>query len=210
MIVCAALIFALFLYFGAQISAKFTQNLNKFTPNLRAKFLSQKVFKWAFAAIFTMLFFVPIFEGYSSNALIFAFFDKPCLFFTLFLGIFIIKILLKDLLNKDLKLNLTLKSSFWLAFSTSFLFLSYLNILNFDLYHASIFAQSLFCFVFVFVLFILSRILGVLALIALALNLTIPLNSSIDTLVCVYLWAFAMISFLILLKGKLCKNRLKA
>lgn len=213
MMLCMLLLFALFLYFGREISALKSKILASNKANLKRenlayklKFLNTKPFKWLFAAILTLFCQIPIFQNYSANALIYAFFDKPCLFLTLFLGVFIVKILLKDLFDKDLKLNLNLKSTFTLLFFNSFLFLSYLNILNFDIYHASIFIKSLFCFVFLLILFANSQILALLALFSLALNFT---QNPLDSLFCAYLWAFSLASFLILLKGKLCKNPLK-
>ncbi|RDU54345.1 hypothetical protein CQA49_04930 [Helicobacter sp. MIT 00-7814] len=175
-------------------------------------FLSQVLFRHKFArfvfvALFFALSFVPLVEGFNTNALIYSFFGAPSVFCTLLLMIFVLKSfgLTFSFLNHSLKPQ----TLFVFALFGVLLYLSALNLLPFDLAHLSILVQGVVVLIFIFCIacvdrFALKLLCLSLGLYALALclesfNLMPPpfdgniyLFSLYEVIICPYLWLYAL------------------
>lgn len=183
--------------------------------------------KYALTLFFTALCLVPVYKGFCLATLMYSFFDAPSVLCVLLAGFFVCKVFLKDFANFEL--NLSIKADFFaLLFVYGLvIFLGNLDLMPYDFYVPNAFAQAYLrdlllyelskcalVFALLLALYIVNKpcaLLGLLALIPFVLNAE---QSFLTALICVYLWAFSLAILLWqgvkFIKGKLCKNPLKA
>ncbi len=236
MIGCAFLLFVSFLWlFGVLLKwafeSKFTkQNSGKNEvkiQKLSAKNAQFLALKYALTLFFTAFCLVPFYKGFCLATLIYSFFDAPSVLCVLLAGFFVCKTLLKDFANFEL--NLSIKPiSFVLLFVYGLvIFLGNLDLMPYDFYVPNALTQvhlsdlllyelskCALIFALLLALYIANKpcaLLGLLALIPFALNAE---QNFLTAFICVYLWAFSLAILLWqgvkFIKGKLCKNPLKA
>ncbi|MGI0406213.1 hypothetical protein ACRE1S_02040 [Helicobacter himalayensis] len=178
-------------------------------------FLSQvlfrhKVARLAFVVLFFALSFVPLVEGFSTNALIYSFFGAPSVFCTLLLIVFLLKSF--GLTFSFLNYSLKPQTLFLFALFGALLYLGALNLLPFDLAHLSILAQDVVVLIVIFCVACIDRF--ALKLLCLSLGLyifafclesfqllpppfeadfaNIYLFSLYEVIICPYLWLYAL------------------
>lgn len=194
---------------------------------LSAKNAQFLALKYALTLFFTALCLVPFYKGFCLATLMYSFFDAPSVLCVLLAGFFVCKTLLKDFTNFEL--NLSIKPiSFVLLFVYGLvIFLGNLDLMPCDFYVPNALTQvnlsdlllyelgkCALVFALLLALYIANKpcaLLGLLALIPFALNAE---QNFLTAFICVYLWAFSLAILLWqgvkFIKGKLCKNPLKA
>ena len=157
----------------------------------------------------------------------YSFFDTPSVLCVLLMGFFILKTLLKDFANFELNLNIK-PASFVLLFVYGLvIFLGNLDLLPYDFYVPNALTQAYtsdlilyelskcaLIFAFLLALYATDKLCAMLALTSLVPFAFGAEQNLLSAFICVYLWAFCL-AFVLwqgakFIKGKLCKNRLKA
>ena len=183
--------------------------------------------KYALTLFFTALCLVPVYKGFCLATLMYSFFDAPSVLCVLLAGFFVCKVFLKDFANFEL--NLSIKADFFaLLFVYGLvIFLGNLDLMPYDFYVPNAFAQAYLrdlllyelskctlVFALLLALYIVNKPCALLGLLALMPFAFIAEQSFLTALICVYLWAFSLAILLWqgakFIKGKLCKNPLKA
>lgn len=219
MIACAFLLFGAFLWLFGKLSTL------KFAPKSKfsGKFEGNLVLKYALTLLFTALCLVPFYEGFCVAQLMHSFFDAPSVLCVLLMGFFVFKTFYADFGKKAL--NLSVKpTSFALLFVYGLLiYLGNLDLIPYDIYTPNalsqpygehlplhLLAQCALIFVLLLALYGVDKLCALLALASIAFFAFGVGQSLLDTLICVYLWAFSLCVVLgqifALIKGKLCKR----
>ena len=218
--------------FAKQNASEFKgENLGK--NEVKNKELSAKnapkflALKYALTLFFSALCLVPVYKGFCLATLMYSFFDAPSVLCVLLAGFFVCKVFLKDFANFELSLSIKADSFVLLFVYGLVIFLGNLDLMPYDFYVPNALTQAylrdLFLyelskcalvFALLLALYIVNKPCALLGLLALMPFAFIAEQSFLTALICAYLWAF---SFAILLwqgvkfiKGKLCKNPLKA
>ena len=183
--------------------------------------------KYALTLFFSALCLVPVYKGFCLATLMYSFFDAPSVLCVLLAGFFVCKAFLKDFANFELNLSIKAESFVLLVVYGLVIFLGNLDLMPYDFYVPNAFAQAYLrdlllyelskcalVFALLLALYIVNKpcaLLGLFALIPFALNAE---QNFLTALTCVYLWAFSLAILLWqgvkFIKGKLCKNPLKA
>lgn len=183
--------------------------------------------KYALTLFFTAFCLVPVYKGFCLATLMYSFFDAPSVLCVLLACFFVCKVFLKDCANFELNLSIKADSFVLLFVYGLVIFLGNLDLMPYDFYVPNALTQAylrdLFLyelskcalvFALLLALYIVNKPCALLGLLALMPFAFIAEQSFLTALICAYLWAF---SFAILLwqgvkfiKGKLCKNPLKA
>lgn len=183
--------------------------------------------KYALTLFFTALCLVPVYKGFCLATLMYSFFDAPSVLCVLLAGFFVCKVFLKDFANFELNLSIKADSFVLLFVYGLVIFLGNLDLMPYDFYVPNALTQAYLrdlllyelskcalVFALLLALYIVNKpcaLLGLLALMPFALNAE---QSFLTALICVYLWAFSLAILLWqgvkFIKGKLCKNPLKA
>ena len=237
MIGCAFLLFTLFLWlfdlllkwafeskFAKQNASEFKgENLSK--NEVKNKELSAKnapkflALKYALTLFFTAFCLVPVYKGFCLATLMYSFFDAPSVLCVLLAGFFVCKAFLKDFANFELNLSIKADSFALLFVYGLVIFLGNLDLMPYDFYVPNAFAQAYLRDLLLYelskcALVIVNKFCALLALFALMPFAFIAEQSFLTALICVYLWAFSLAILLWqgakFIKGKLCKNPLKA
>lgn len=215
MIACAFLLFGAFLWLFGKFSTL------KFLPKLKfaGKFEANLVLKYALTLLFTALCLVPIYCGFCVADLVFSFFDAPSVLCVLLMGFFVGKTLYKDFGKKELSVK---PASFALLFVYGlFIYLGNLDLIPYDIYTPNaltqtysealplhLLAQCALVFVLLLALYGVDKLCAFLALIALTPFAFGVGQNFLNSLICVYLWAFSLCVMLgqifALIKGILC------
>ena len=218
--------------FAKQNASEFKgENLGK--NEVKNKELSAKnapkflALKYALTLFFTALCLVPVYKGFCLATLMYSFFDAPSVLCVLLADFFVCKVFLKDFANFELNLSIKADSFVLLFVYGLVIFLGNLDLMPYDFYVPNALTQAylrdLFLyelskcalvFALLLALYIVNKfcaLLGLLALMPFAFNAE---QSFLTALICVYLWAFSLAILLWqgakFIKGKLCKNPLKA
>ena len=218
--------------FAKQNSGEFKgENLGK--NEIKSKELSAKnvpkflALKYALTLFFTAFCLAPVYKGFCLATLMYSFFDAPSVLCVLLAGFFVCKVFLKDFANFELNLSIKADSFALLFVYGLVIFLGNLDLMPYDFYVPNAFAQAylrdLFLyelskcalvFALLLALYIVNKFCALLALFALMPFAFIAEQSFLTALICVYLWAFSLAILLWqgvkFIKGKLCKNPLKA
>lgn len=218
--------------FAKQNSSEFKgENLSK--NEIKGKELSAKnapkflALKYALTLFFTALCLVPVYKGFCLATLMYSFFDAPSVLCVLLAGFFVCKVFLKDFANFELNLSIKADSFVLLFVYGLVIFLGNLDLMPYDFYVPNALTQAylrdLFLyelskcalvFALLLALYIVNKFCALLALFALMPFAFIAEQSFLTALICVYLWAFSLAILLWqgvkFIKGKLCKNPLKA
>ncbi len=208
---------------GENLSKNEVKNKESSAKNV-LKFLA---LKYALTLFFTAFCLAPLYKGFCLATLIYSFFDAPSVLCVLLAGFFVCKAFLKDFANFEL--NLSIKTdSFTLLFVYGLvIFLGNLDLMPYDFYVPNAFAQAYLrdlllyelskcalVFALLLALYIVNKPCALLGLLALMPFAFIAEQSFLTALICVYLWAFSLAILLWqgvkFIKGKLCKNPLKA
>ena len=170
---------------------------------------------------------MPVYKGFCLATLMYSFFDSPSVLCVLLAGFFVCKAFLKDFANFELNLSIKADSFALLFVYGLVIFLGNLDLMPYDFYVPNAFTQAylrdlllyelikcILVFALLLALYIVNKfcaLLGLLALMPFAFNAE---QSFLTALICVYLWAFSLAILLWqgakFIKGKLCKNPLKA
>lgn len=218
--------------FAKQNSGEFKgENLSK--NEVKNKELSAKnapkflALKYALTLFFSALCLVPVYKGFCLATLMYSFFDAPSVLCVLLAGFFVCKVFLKDFANFELNLSIKADSFVLLFVYGLVIFLGNLDLMPYDFYVPNAFAQAYLrdlllyelskcalVFALLLALYIVNKPCALLGLLALMPFAFIAEQSFLTALICVYLWAFSL-AFLLwqgvkFIKGKLCKNPLKA
>ena len=218
--------------FAKQNASEFKgENLSK--NEIKNKELSAKnapkflALKYALTLFFSAFCLVPVYKGFCLATLMYSFFDAPSVLCVLLAGFFVCKVFLKDFANFELNLSIKADSFALLFVYGLVIFLGNLDLMPYDFYAPNAFAQAYLSdlllyelskcalvFALLLALYIVNKfcaLLGLLALMPFAFNAE---QSFLTALICVYLWAFSLAILLWqgakFIKGKLCKNPLKA
>lgn len=218
--------------FAKQNASEFKgENLGK--NEIKNKELSAKnapkflALKYALTLFFSALCLVPVYKGFCLATLMYSFFDAPSVLCVLLAGFFVCKVFLKDFANFELNLSIKADSFALLFVYGLVIFLGNLDLMPYDFYVPNALTQAYLrdlllyelskcalVFALLLALYIVNKPCALLALFALmpfALNAE---QSFLTALICVYLWAFSLAILLWqgvkFIKGKLCKNPLKA
>lgn len=218
--------------FAKQNSGEFKgENLGK--NEIKSKELSAKnapkflALKYALTLFFTAFCLVPVYKGFCLATLMYSFFDAPSVLCVLLAGFFVCKVFLKDFANFELNLSIKADSFALLFVYGLVIFLGNLDLMPYDFYVPNAFAQAYLrdlllyelskcalVFALLLALYIVNKFCALLALLALMPFAFIAEQSFLTALICVYLWAFSLAILLWqsvkFIKGKLCKNPLKA
>ena len=218
--------------FAKQNSGEFKgENLGK--NEVKNKELSAKnapkflALKYALTLFFTAFCLVPVYKGFCLATLMYSFFDAPSVLCVLLAGFFVCKVFLKDFANFELNLSIKADSFALLFVYGLVIFLGNLDLMPYDFYVPNALTQAylrdLFLyelskcalvFALLLALYIVNKFCALLALFALMSFAFIAEQSFLTALICVYLWAFSLAILLWqgvkFIKGKLCKNPLKA
>lgn len=218
--------------FAKQNSGEFKgENLGK--NEIKSKELSAKnapkflALKYALTLFFTAFCLVPVYKGFCLATLMYSFFDAPSVLCVLLAGFFVCKVFLKDFANFELNLSIKADSFALLFVYGLVIFLGNLDLMPYDFYVPNAFAQAYLrdlllyelskcalVFALLLALYIVNKFCALLALFALIPFAFIAEQSFLTALICVYLWAFSLAILLWqgvkFIKGKLCKNPLKA
>lgn len=218
--------------FTKQNSSEFKgENLSK--NEIKGKELSAKnapkflALKYALTLFFSALCLVPVYKGFCLATLMYSFFDAPSVLCVLLAGFFVCKVFLKDFANFELNLSIKADSFALLFVYGLVIFLGNLDLMPYDFYVPNAFAQAYLrdlllyelskcalVFALLLALYIVNKFCALLALFALMPFAFIAEQSFLTALICVYLWAFSLTILLWqgvkFIKGKLCKNPLKA
>lgn len=207
------------------------ENLGK--NEIKSKELSAKnapkflALKYALTLFFSAFCLVPVYKGFCLATLMYSFFDAPSVLCVLLAGFFVCKVFLKDFANFELNLSIKADSFALLFVYGLVIFLGNLDLMPYDFYVPNAFAQvylsDLFLyelskcalvFALLLALYIVNKFCALLALFALMPFAFIAEQNFLTALICVYLWAFSLAILLWqgvkFIKGKLCKNPLKA
>lgn len=188
------------------------------------KFLS---LKYALTLFFSAFCLVPMYKGFCLATLMYSFFDAPSVLCVLLAGFFVCKAFLKDFAKFELNLSIRADSFALLFVYGLVIFLGNLDLMPYDFYVPNAFAQAYLrdlllyelskcalVFALLLALYIVNKFCALLALFALMPFAFIAEQSFLTALICVYLWAFSLAILLWqgvkFIKGKLCKNPLKA
>ena len=217
--------------FAKQNASEFKgENLGK--NEIKGKELSAKnapkflALKYALTLFFSALCLVP-YKGFCLATLMYSFFDAPSVLCVLLAGFFVCKAFLKDFANFELNLSIKADSFALLFVYGLVIFLGNLDLMPYDFYVPNAFAQAYLrdlllyelskcalVFTLLLALYIVNKFCALLALLALMPFAFIAEQSFLTALICVYLWAFSLAILLWqgvkFIKGKLCKNPLKA
>ena len=218
--------------FTKQNASKFKgENLGK--NEIKSKELSAKnapkflALKYALTLFFSALCLVPVYKGFCLATLMYSFFDAPSVLCVLLAGFFVCKVFLKDFANFELNLSIKADSFVLLFVYGLVIFLGNLDLMPYDFYVPNaltqVYISDLFLyelskcalvFALLLALYIVNKPCALLALFALMPFAFIAEQSFLTALICVYLWAFSLAILLWqgvkFIKGKLCKNPLKA
>ena len=218
--------------FAKQNASEFKgENLGK--NEVKNKELSAKnapkflALKYALTLFFSALCLVPVYKGFCLATLMYSFFDAPSVLCVLLAGFFVCKVFLKDFANFELSLSIKADSFALLFVYGLVIFLGNLDLMPYDFYVPNAFAQAYLrdlllyelskcalVFALLLALYIVNKFCALLALFALMPFAFIAEQSFLTALICVYLWAFSLAILLWqgvkFIKGKLCKNPLKA
>lgn len=207
------------------------ENLSK--NEIKSKELSAKnapkflALKYALTLFFSAFCLVPVYKGFCLATLMYSFFDAPSVLCVLLAGFFVCKVFLKDFANFELNLSIKADSFVLLFVYGLVIFLGNLDLMPYDFYVPNAFTQAylrdLFLyelskcalvFALLLALYIVNKFCALLALLALMPFAFMAEQSFLTALICVYLWAFSLAILLWqgakFIKGKLCKNPLKA
>lgn len=188
------------------------------------KFLALKC---ALTLFFSAFCLVPVYKGFCLATLMYSFFDAPSVLCVLLAGFFVCKVFLKDFAKFELNLSIKADSFVLLFVYGLVIFLGNLDLMPYDFYVPNAFAQAYLrdlllyelskctlVFALLLALYIVNKFCALLALFALMPFAFIAEQSFLTALICVYLWAFSLAILLWqgvkFIKGKLCKNPLKA
>ena len=183
--------------------------------------------KYALTLFFSALCLVPVYKGFCLATLMYSFFDAPSVLCVLLAGFFVCKVFLKDFANFELNLSIKADSFALLFVYGLVIFLGNLDLMPYDFYVPNALTQAylrdLFLyelskcalvFALLLALYLVNKFCALLALLALMPFAFIAEQSFLTALICVYLWAFSLAILLWqgvkFIKGKLCKNPLKA
>ena len=183
--------------------------------------------KYALTLFFSALCLVPVYKGFCLATLMYSFFDAPSVLCVLLAGFFVCKVFLKDFANFELNLSIKADSFALLFVYGLVIFLGNLDLMPYDFYVPNAFAQAYLrdlllyelskcalVFALLLALYLVNKFCALLALLALMPFAFIAEQSFLTALICVYLWAFSLAILLWqgvkFIKGKLCKNPLKA
>ncbi len=218
--------------FAKQNSSEFKgENLSK--NEVKNKELSAKnapkflALKYALTLFFSALCLVPVYKGFCLATLMYSFFDAPSVLCVLLAGFFVCKVFLKDFANFELNLSIKADSFALLFVYGLVIFLGNLDLMPYDFYVPNALTQAYLrdlllyelskcalVFALLLALYIVNKFCALLALFVLMPFAFIAEQSFLTTLICVYLWAFSLAILLWqgvkFIKGKLCKNPLKA
>ena len=231
MIGCEFLLFGAFLWlFGALSELKFVakpQFAGNFLASANFMRLKSVKFKYAFVLLLSALCLVPLYKGFCVATLMYSFFDAPSVLCVLLMGFFVLKTLLKDFANFELNLSVKPLSFALLLVYGLVIFLGNLDLIPYDFYTPNALTQvytndlilyelskCALIFVLLLVLYGVDKLCALLALIALVPFAFGAEQNLLSAFICVYLWAFCL-AFVLwqgvkFIKGKLCKNHLKA
>lgn len=208
---------------GENLSKNEVKNKESSAKNA-PKFLA---LKYALTLFFTAFCLVPVYKGFCLATLMYSFFDAPSVLCVLLADFFVCKVFLKDFANFELNLSIKADSFVLLFVYGLVIFLGNLDLMPYDFYVPNAFTQAylrdlllyelikcILVFALLLALYIVNKfcaLLGLLALMPFAFNAE---QSFLTALICVYLWAFSLAILLWqgakFIKGKLCKNPLKA
>lgn len=215
--------------FAKQNASEFKgENLSK--NEVKSKELSAKnapkflALKYALTLFFTAFCLVPVYKGFCLATLMYSFFDAPSVLCVLLAGFFVCKAFLRDFANFELNLSIKADSFVLLFVYGLVIFLGNLDLMPYDFYVPNAFAQAYLrdlllyelskcalVFALLLALYLVNKFCALLALMPFAF---IAEQSFLTALICVYLWAFSLAILLWqgvkFIKGKLCKNPLKA
>ena len=218
--------------FAKQNASEFKgENLGK--NEVKNKELSAKnapkflALKYALTLFFSALCLVPVYKGFCLATLMYSFFDAPSVLCVLLAGFFVCKVFLKDFANFELSLSIKADSFALLFVYGLVIFLGNLDLMPYDFYVPNAFTQAylrdlllyelikcILVFALLLALYIVNKFCALLGLLALMPFAFIAEQSFLTALICVYLWAFSLAILLWqgvkFIKGKLCKNPLKA
>lgn len=183
--------------------------------------------KYALTLFFSALCLVPVYKGFCLATLMYSFFDAPSVLCVLLAGFFVCKVFLKDFANFELNLSIKADSFALLFVYGLVIFLGNLDLMPYDFYVPNAFTQAYLrdlllyelskcalVFALLLALYIVNKPCALLGLLALMPFAFIAEQSFLTALICVYLWAFSLAILLWqgvkFIKGKLCKNPLKA
>lgn len=183
--------------------------------------------KYALTLFFTAFYLVPVYKGFCLATLMYSFFDAPSVLCVLLAGFFVCKAFLKDFANFELNLSIKADSFALLFVYGLVIFLGNLDLMPYDFYVPNAFAQAYLrdlllyelskcalVFALLLALYIVNKFCALLGLLALMPFAFIAEQNFLTALICVYLWAFSLAILLWqgvkFIKGKLCKNPLKA
>lgn len=183
--------------------------------------------KYTLTLFFSALCLVPVYKGFCLATLMYSFFDAPSVLCVLLAGFFVCKVFLKDFANFELNLSIKVDSFALLFVYGLVIFLGNLDLMPYDFYVPNaltqVYISDLFLyelskcalvFALLLALYIVNKPCALLALFALMPFAFIAEQSFLTALICVYLWAFSLAILLWqgvkFIKGKLCKNPLKA
>lgn len=210
--------------FKGENSGKNEVKIQKLSAKNAPKFLA---LKYALTLFFSALCLVPVYKGFCLATLMYSFFDAPSVLCVLLAGFFVCKAFLKDFANFELNLSIKADSFALLFVYGLVIFLGNLDLMPYDFYVSNAFAQKYLSDLFLYelskcalvfalllALYIVNKFCALLALFALMPFAFIAEQSFLTALICVYLWAFSLAILLWqgvkFIKGKLCKNPLKA
>lgn len=218
--------------FTKQNSGEFKgENLGK--NEIKNKELSAKnapkflALKYTLTLFFTAFCLVPVYKGFCLATLMYSFFDAPSVLCVLLAGFFVCKAFLKDFANFELNLSIKADSFALLFVYGLVIFLGNLDLMPYDFYVPNALTQAYLrdlllyelskcalVFALLLALYIVNKFCALLALLALMPFAFMAEQSFLTALICVYLWAFSLAILLWqgvkFIKGKLCKNPLKA
>ena len=183
--------------------------------------------KYALTLFFSALCLVPVYKGFCLATLMYSFFDAPSVLCVLLAGFFVCKVFLKDFANFELNLSIKADSFALLFVYGLVIFLGNLDLMPYDFYVPNALTQAYLrdlllyelskcalVFALLLALYIVNKFCALLALFALMPFAFMAEQSFLTALICVYLWAFSLAILLWqgvkFIKGKLCKNPLKA